>query len=48
MNLFFPITAVFIWAANAVVSKLATGAIEPGQLLFIAGFSLYLSCFRFV
>ncbi|CAQ79297.1 MULTISPECIES: DMT family transporter [Aliivibrio] len=34
MNLFFPITAVFIWAANAVVSKLATGAIEPGAIAF--------------
>ncbi len=34
MNLFFPIVAVFIWAANAVVSKLATGAIEPGAIAF--------------
>ncbi|WP_300177463.1 DMT family transporter [uncultured Aliivibrio sp.] len=38
MNLFFPIVAVFIWAANAVVSKLATGAIEPGAIAFYRWF----------
>lgn len=38
MNLFFPIVAVFIWAANAVVSKLATAAIEPGAIAFYRWF----------
>lgn len=38
MNIIFPIAAVFIWAANAVVSKLATGAIEPGAIAFYRWF----------
>ena len=32
MKFMLPIAAVFIWAANAVVSKLATGVIEPGAI----------------
>ncbi|MBD1567204.1 DMT family transporter [Vibrio sp. S12_S33] len=38
MNIIFPIAAVFIWAANAVVSKLATVAIEPGAIAFYRWF----------
>ncbi len=38
MKFIFPIAAVFIWAANAVVSKLATGVIEPGAIAFYRWF----------
>ncbi|MBE8566505.1 DMT family transporter [Vibrio sp. OPT20] len=38
MNIIFPITAVFIWAANAVISKLATSVIEPGAIAFYRWF----------
>ncbi|MCE7554722.1 DMT family transporter [Aliivibrio fischeri] len=38
MTIFFPITAVFIWATNAVISKLATEAIEPGAIAFYRWF----------
>ncbi|MGF1701716.1 DMT family transporter [Photobacterium makurazakiensis] len=34
----FPISAVAIWAANAVVSKMATTAIEPGAIAFYRWF----------
>ena len=47
MNLFFPIVAVFIWAANAVVSKLATGAIEPGAIAFYRWFFALFILFPF-
>ncbi len=38
MNIFFPIAAVLIWAANAVISKLATTVIEPGAIAFYRWF----------
>ncbi len=47
MNILFPIAAVFIWAANAVVSKLATGAIDPGTIAFYRWFFALLILFPF-
>lgn len=38
MNILFPIAAVFIWASNAVVSKMATEVIEPGSIAFYRWF----------
>ncbi len=47
MNIIFPIAAVFIWAANAVISKLATEAIEPGSISFYRWFFALLILFPF-
>lgn len=33
-NLLFPLGAVLIWSVNAVVNKLAAGAIAPGAISF--------------
>lgn len=38
MSFLFPVFAVSIWAANAVISKLATGVIEPGAIAFYRWF----------
>ncbi|NOI36226.1 DMT family transporter [Vibrio cyclitrophicus] len=42
MNIIFPISAVFIWATNAVISKLATGTIEPGAIAFYRWFFAFI------
>ncbi|EFQ65807.1 hypothetical protein PFWH6_0601 [Pseudomonas fluorescens WH6] len=37
MQYAYPLLAIFIWAGNTVVNKLAVGSIFPSEIGFIAG-----------
>lgn len=35
MNYFFPLLAAFLWGANTIVTKMASGVISPGEISFL-------------
>ncbi|MCC8381557.1 DMT family transporter [Xenorhabdus sp. PB30.3] len=47
-NLLFPLIAVLIWSANAVVSKSAATSIEPGAIAFYRWFVAFLILTPFI